>query len=218
MSFSTPARSSLRPRRITLGLGLVTAAVTAFAAAPSVALASPSSGHPVQAHSTGHPVQAPSHRRTSKSHRTTHHRSAAQRRALAHRHAVHAFNARAHHVIKEASKQRGKPYVYGGAGPHSFDCSGLVMYVFSHALHKSLPHNAAEQYGVSKHITRKQLRPGDLVFVDDGGISHVGIFAGHHHWWVAPHTGTHVQLQRIYSAHFVYGRVIHMNKAGYHRG
>jgi cell wall-associated NlpC family hydrolase len=56
------------------------------------------------------------------------------------------------------------------------------------------------------------LQPGDLVFTDNGYISHVGIFAGHHHWWVAPHTGTHVQLQRIYHAHFLYGRVLVWHK------
>lgn len=119
------------------------------------------------------------------------------------------FNDKARVVINEARKQRGKPYVYGASGPHSFDCSGLVRYVFWNALRRSLPHNAAEQYRVSHHISRSQLRPGDLAFVDDGGyISHVGIYAGHGFWWVAPHSGTHVQRQRMYSAHYLYGRAI----------
>jgi cell wall-associated NlpC family hydrolase len=102
--------------------------------------------------------------------------------------------------------------VYGAAGPHSFDCSGLVRYVFMHSVHRSLPHNAAAQYHSLRHIPRHDLRPGDLVFTDDGYITHVGIFAGPHRWWVAPHTGTHVQLQRIYSAHFVYARVLVLHK------
>ena len=121
------------------------------------------------------------------------------------------FKAKAAKVIAEARKQKGKPYVYGADGPHSFDCSGLVRYVFLHALHHSLPHNAAEQYQVSRHIRRSQLRRGDLVFVDNGGhVTHVGIFAGDGHWWVAPHTGERVHRQKIYHAHFVYGQVIHV--------
>src|SRR5581483_7562697 len=111
-------------------------------------------------------------------------------------------------VLAEARKQRGKPYAYGADGPHSFDCSGLVRYVFLHSVHRSLPHNAAEQYYDLHHISRKHLEKGDLVFTDNGSITHVGIFDGHHKWWVAPHSGTHVQLQHIYHAHFVYARVL----------
>jgi cell wall-associated NlpC family hydrolase len=80
--------------------------------------------------------------------------------------------------------------------------------VFGHAVHRWLPHNAAQQYHSLHHIKRSALRKGDLVFTDDGYVSHVGIFAGHDHWWVAPHSGTHVQKQRIYHAHFVYARVL----------
>jgi cell wall-associated NlpC family hydrolase len=114
-----------------------------------------------------------------------------------------------HKVLQEARRQKGKPYVYGEDGPHGFDCSGLVRYVFLHAVHRVLPHNAAAQYHSLRHIRRSSLRPGDLVFVDNGGyVSHVGIYDGHHHWWVAPHTGTRVQRQWIYHAHFVYARVL----------
>lgn len=113
-------------------------------------------------------------------------------------------------VIAEARRQRGKPYRYGGAGPSAFDCSGLVMYVFKHSIHRSLPHNAAAQFhSVQRIWHRRNLVKGDLVFVDNGGyISHVGIYDGDGYWWVAPHTGTHVQRQRIYSAHLLYGRAI----------
>jgi cell wall-associated NlpC family hydrolase len=116
-------------------------------------------------------------------------------------------------VLREARRQKGKPYVYGEDGPHGFDCSGLVRFVFLHAVHKVLPHNAAAQYHSLRHIRRSILQPGDLVFVDNGGyISHVGIYDGHHHWWVAPHTGTRVQRQRIYHAHFLYARVLVYHK------
>lgn len=116
-------------------------------------------------------------------------------------------------VLREARRQKGKPYVYGAAGPHGFDCSGLVRFVFMQAVHRTLPHNASAQYHSLRHIRRSSLQLGDLVFVDNGGyISHVGIYDGHHYWWVAPHTGTRVQRQYIYRAHFVYARVLVYHK------
>jgi cell wall-associated NlpC family hydrolase len=124
---------------------------------------------------------------------------------------IHAEDVRK--VLREAARQKGKPYQYGADGPHAFDCSGLVRYVFLHAVHKSLPHNAAQQYHSLRHIRRRHLKPGDLVFVDNGGyVSHVGIYDGHDHWWVAPHSGTRVQRQRIYRAHLVYARVFVLHK------
>ena len=127
--------------------------------------------------------------------------------------AVQRHNRLVHKVLREARRQKGKPYVYGAAGPHGFDCSGLVRFVFLHAVHRTLPHNAAAQYHALRHIRRSSLAPGDLVFVDNGGyISHVGIYDGHHYWWVAPHTGTRVQRQYIYRAHFVYARVLVYDK------
>jgi cell wall-associated NlpC family hydrolase len=138
--------------------------------------------------------------------------------ALAHPGQISAASIKKHNeqvreVLKIASHQRGKPYIYGDAGPNGFDCSGLVRFVFLHAVHRSLPHNAAAQYDSLRHISRKLLQPGDLVFVDNGGyVSHVGIYDGHGYWWVAPHTGTRVQRQKIYRAHFVYARVLVYDK------
>jgi cell wall-associated NlpC family hydrolase len=135
-----------------------------------------------------------------------------QRRAAKEASIVRHHDKQVRKVIGEARRQKGKPYVYGADGPHAFDCSGLVRFVFMHAAHRSLPHNAAAQYDSLRHITRRRLQPGDLIFTDNGYISHVGIFAGHDHRWVAPHSGTHVQLQRIYRAHFVYARVLVFHK------
>jgi cell wall-associated NlpC family hydrolase len=126
---------------------------------------------------------------------------------------IKEHNAEVRKVLREARRQKGKPYVYGADGPHGFDCSGLVRFVFLHSVHRVLPHNAAAQYDSLRHIRRRSLQPGDLVFVDNGGyISHVGIYDGHHYWWVAPHTGTRVQRQYIYRAHFVYARVLVYDK------
>lgn len=130
-----------------------------------------------------------------------------------HHRAVHA-------VIAEVRKQLGKPYVYGADGPGAFDCSGLVRYVFGHAVGRWLPHNAAAQYDVIRHIKRSDLEPGDLVFQESGGYPfHVGIYAGHDKWWHAPHSGDHVRKQKIYRGHLYYGRVLvwHAAKRHAHR-
>jgi len=114
-------------------------------------------------------------------------------------------------VMAWAAHERGRPYRYGAAGPSAFDCSGLVMYVFRHAIDKSLSHNAEAQYRASTHIRRSSLRPGDLVFeVDSSGYAfHVGIYAGNGYFWHAPHSGTVVKKQKLYSAHWRFGRIIH---------
>jgi len=112
-------------------------------------------------------------------------------------------------VMTWASHQRGKPYRYGAAGPSAFDCSGLVMYVFRHAINKSLSHNAEAQYRRSHHITRAHLRRGDLVFQVSGGYAyHVGIYAGHGYMWDAPHSGARVHKHKMYHSHWRYGRLI----------
>jgi cell wall-associated NlpC family hydrolase len=118
--------------------------------------------------------------------------------------------AKINSVMSWAAKQKGKPYSYGAAGPSRFDCSGLVMYVFSHAVGRSLPHNAQSQYARTWHISRSQLRPGDLVFeVSSSGYAyHVGIYAGNGYFWHAPHSGTVVKKQKLYSAHWRFGRII----------
>jgi cell wall-associated NlpC family hydrolase len=117
-------------------------------------------------------------------------------------------------VLREVSRQRGKPYSYGADGPRAFDCSGLVRFVFGHAVGRWLPHNAEEQYRAVRHIPRRDLQPGDLVFEESGGYAfHVGIYAGHGKWWDAPHTGSHVQKQRVFGAHHFYGRVLTLHPA-----
>jgi cell wall-associated NlpC family hydrolase len=103
-----------------------------------------------------------------------------------------------------AAAQRGKPYHYGAAGPRSFDCSGLVQYVYQR-LGVSLPRTTYAQYAAAVHIPRSQMRPGDLIFVD--GLGHVGIYAGFGFIWHAPHTGDRVRLSLIWDRHYLVARV-----------
>jgi len=85
----------------------------------------------------------------------------------------------------------GVPYLWGGASPSGFDCSGLVMYVYAQ-LGIALPHFAAAQYGFGAAVGRDQLQPGDLVFFD--GLDHVGIYIGGGQMVHAPHTGDVVKI------------------------
>ena len=93
-------------------------------------------------------------------------------------------------ALSVALSELGKAYVYGAAGPDSFDCSGLIMYSYGRA-GISLPHYAADQYNQGRHIDRSELQPGDLVFFDN--LGHVGIYAGSDQFIHAPHSGTVVQ-------------------------
>ena len=126
--------------------------------------------------------------------------------------AAQRFNSKADRVLRVTRNHRGDWYQYGAAGPHRFDCSGLVMYVFQHALGKSLPHNAEAQMQRAHRITRAHLRRGDLVFQVSGGYAyHVGIYAGHGYMWDAPHSGARVHKHKMYNAHWRYGRLIRWN-------
>jgi cell wall-associated NlpC family hydrolase len=101
-------------------------------------------------------------------------------------------------AVAIAARYLGVPYVWGGASPSGFDCSGLVMYVFAQ-LGISLPHNAAAQYGYGTHVSRAELQPGDLVFfgLSAAGIHHVGIYAGNGMMIDAPYTGAVVRYSSI---------------------
>ena len=118
---------------------------------------------------------------------------------------------KAERVMTVTRNQHGDPYQYGAAGPSRFDCSGLVLYVFQHALGRSLPHSADAQMHQANRIHRSHLRRGDLVFqVDGGGYAyHVGIYAGHGYMWDAPHSGTRVHKHKMYHARWRYGRLIY---------
>ena len=101
-------------------------------------------------------------------------------------------------VVGIAMQYLGVPYVWGGASPSGFDCSGLVMYVYAQ-VGVSLPHNAAMQYSsVGVFVSRDQLQPGDLVFFD--GLGHMGMYIGGGQFIHAPHTGDVVKISSLYDS------------------
>jgi len=99
-------------------------------------------------------------------------------------------------ALRAALSQRGKPYVWGAAGPDSYDCSGLVVWAFAQE-GISLPHYTGSLWNSGMHVSRDQLEPGDLVFFF-ADISHVGIYIGNGLMVDAPSAGQDVQVQAVF--------------------
>jgi cell wall-associated NlpC family hydrolase len=97
-------------------------------------------------------------------------------------------------AVGVAMQYLGTPYVWGGASPGGFDCSGFVMYVYSQ-VGVYLPHHAADQYNYGTPVSRDELEPGDLVFFD--GLGHVGIYIGGGQFVHSPHTGDVVKISSL---------------------
>lgn len=90
-------------------------------------------------------------------------------------------NSKMDKAIELLKQQLGKPYVWGDEGPDSFDCSGLVQYIYKNALGINLPRVSYDQSKVGQAVSREDLQPGDLVFfdtMDKGKVSHVGMYIG----------------------------------------
>jgi cell wall-associated NlpC family hydrolase len=101
-----------------------------------------------------------------------------------------------------ALTQLGKPYLWGGAGPDAYDCSGLTMMAWAHA-GVTLQHWTGYQWPSGPHIPISQLRRGDLVFyatdtADPNTIHHVGMYIGNGEMVDAPYTGAFVRIDSIY--------------------
>ena len=97
-------------------------------------------------------------------------------------------------AVELARQQLGVPYVYGGASPSGFDCSGLVIWVYGR-LGVDLPHNAAALYAAGRRVSTSHLKPGDLVFFH--GLGHVGIYIGQGRMIHAPQTGRTVEIEAL---------------------
>lgn len=100
-------------------------------------------------------------------------------------------------VVGIAMQYLGVPYVWGGASPSGFDCSGLVMYVYAQ-VGVSLPHYTGAQWQMGVPVAYGDLQPGDLVFFD--GLGHVGIYIGGGEFIHAPHTGDVVRIDSLSEA------------------
>ena len=108
------------------------------------------------------------------------------------------------------------PYVYGGAGPSGFDCSGFTMYIYGQ-FGIRLPHGATDQMRYGAAVDRSQLQPGDLIFFHDdyyssSTASHCGIYVGNDQFVHASTYGsggvllTALNGNPYYSAHYIAAR------------
>lgn len=90
-------------------------------------------------------------------------------------------SSKGNEIVEYAKQYLGCPYVYGGSGSKSFDCSGFTMYVYKNFGY-SLSHSATAQSKVGEYVAKENLQPGDLVFFLDyetmDGIGHCGIYIG----------------------------------------
>lgn len=101
-------------------------------------------------------------------------------------------------VVGIAVKYLGVNYVYGGASPNGFDCSGLVMYCYAQ-MGVSLPHYTGDQVKYGSTVSGS-LQPGDLLFFGSTSApNHVAIYAGNGQMIEAPHTGAQVRVVPVRS-------------------
>ncbi len=117
---------------------------------------------------------------------------------------------RIRHARQIALHQVGDRYRYGAEGPNRFDCSGLVYFAFRKAGLRHVPRTSSEQAGHARHIRKRNLRRGDLMFFNDGGgVYHVGIFLrrshGHPVMLHAPGSGERVRRDRPWTTHWSAG-------------
>ena len=111
-------------------------------------------------------------------------------------------------VVAEAASHEGAPYVYGAAGPNSFDCSGYVQYVYGQ-VGVSIPRTSGSQASAARPVSQSSKQLGDLIIFRTGGVvTHVGIYAGSGTMWVARHTGTTITRQAIYTTDYSVGRFL----------
>jgi cell wall-associated NlpC family hydrolase len=89
---------------------------------------------------------------------------------------------------------QGVPYVWGGASPSGFDCSGLASYAYAQ-IGKSVPHYTGAIWNAFPQVPAGQLQVGDLVFFH--GLGHMGIFIGGDQFVHAPHTGDVVRVASL---------------------
>lgn len=108
------------------------------------------------------------------------------------------LSSRAGTVISTAMRYLNVPYVWAGYSPRGFDCSGLVKYCYA-KVGISLPHSSRLQYTYGRHVSRSELKPGDLVFFFNP-IHHVGIYIGNGN--MINTTGTHVQIGAVWKSSY----------------
>ena len=118
-------------------------------------------------------------------------------------------------IVAYAKQFLGRPYVWGGNGPNSFDCSGFTKYVYAHFGY-NINRTASAQLKNGVSVSRSELQAGDLVFFYNGKVStpvsHVGIYIGNGDFIHASSNSYTVEISSLYAknydAKYVYARRI----------
>lgn len=113
-------------------------------------------------------------------------------------------SASGNQILSKAREYLGCPYVYGGASPSGFDCSGFVYYVLK-SLGYSPYRTPADQIKMGVSVSRENLQPGDIVFFSGtagSGITHVGIYAGNGQFIHAPNSRSTVSYSSLASGYW----------------
>jgi cell wall-associated NlpC family hydrolase len=105
-------------------------------------------------------------------------------------------------IVSFARSHIGARYVYGAAGPNTFDCSGLVQYVHRQA-GLNVPRTTGAQQAAARPVAKSAAQPGDVIFI--GGY-HVGIYVGGGQMIDAPKTGDVVKQRPIWTSAYSVGR------------
>ncbi len=120
-------------------------------------------------------------------------------------------------AVYYAEQKLGLPYIWGGAGPFGYDCSGLTMTAWGQA-GVPLIHSAAVQYQEVDHIPLWDLQPGDLLFYDFSGsnnpanIDHVVMYIGNNLVVQAAYTGTTIMISPVWTNDLIgAGRPVYPN-------
>lgn len=114
-----------------------------------------------------------------------------------------ATTASGEQILAEAQKHLGTPYVYGGASPSGFDCSGFVYYVLKRVGY-SPNRTPASQYQQGTYVDKSNLKVGDLVFFSSNAttITHVGIYSGNGQFIHAPNSRSTVSYSDLTSGYW----------------
>ena len=129
--------------------------------------------------------------------------------------AMAADSALGQQIIAYAKQYLGRPYVWGGNGPNSFDCSGFTKYVYAHFGY-NINRTASAQLKNGVSVSRSELQAGDLVFFYNGKVStpvsHVGIYIGNGDFIHASSNSYTVEISSLYARNYdtkyVYARRI----------
>ncbi len=107
-------------------------------------------------------------------------------------------------AIALASSMLHHPYVFGGATPGGFDCSGLMYWIWQTNLGVSIPRDASSQSKVGYAVQRNDLQPGDLVFFSDssGYVNHDGIYIGNNAFLAAANPGLGVRIDSLTAGYY----------------